>query len=78
MEIRKTLDNLELENNSINELFMKIREKINLLAFLDPNAYNDTDKLIIQKLYSGIPSNYYYRIKKPQNENLAELLAELE
>ena len=77
MEIRKSLDNLELGNSSVNELFMRIREKINLLAFLDPNEYNDTDKLIIQKLYSGIPSNYYYRIKKPHND-LSELLADLE
>ena len=79
MEIRKKLDNMELEKSTINEFYMKIREQINLLAFLDPEEYKDINKTIVQKLLSGIPSNYYYRIKATTaNENVGELLSELE
>ena len=78
MEIRKELDNLELGKGTINEFYMKIREKINLLAFLDPEEYKDTSKIITQKLLSGIPSNYYYRLKTTTSTDIGTTLAELE
>ena len=78
MEIRKDLDNLDLGKDTVNEFYMKIREKINLLAFLDPVEYKDTNKIITQKLLAGIPSNYYYRLKTTTSTDIGTTLAELE
>ena len=78
MELRKDLDNLDLGKSTINEFYMKIKEKINLLTFLDPVEYKDTNKIITQKLLAGIPSNYYYRLKTTTNTDIGTTLAELE
>ena len=77
--LQKNLDNISLKDGeSMYNLYSRIQEAVSLLNFLVPNQYKNKDDIIMQKLLSSIPSQYYYRLANPENLSLAQLLAELE
>ena len=79
IQLQKELDNITLkEGESVYSLYSRIQETVSLLTFLIPLKYTNKDEIIIQKLLSSIPSQYYYRITSPETQTLSNLLSELE